>query len=267
MTSKRIHHRVNYPELNHPELNEGWWNFFVDHRVFPEIYFSGDDLDSLKKEDVSRIEKEISRRHLGLSLHAPFLDLSPGAFDSKIRDVTLQRLNHTLEIAEVLHPNIVNIHAHYEKHRFGWKMDQWIDEAKKTFEPLVRRAEKARFILTIENTFEDEPTVIDRLLEAFDSSALRACFDNGHFHMFHKVPLKAWWEVLGKRIALLHLHDNHGTRDEHLIPGDGNFPFPSYFKLLREFPHEMTYTIECRNPSDAKKAVRIIRRFLDDKPL
>lgn len=262
---KRIHHRVNFPELN-AGSKEDWWRFFADHKVFPEIYFSGDDLDVVKAQDIQAVAEELSRNRLGCSIHAPFLDLSPGAFDSKIREATLQRLLHTLDIADVLHPNIVNVHAHYEKHRFGWKMDQWLGEAEETFEPLVRRAEKSRTVLTVENTFEEEPTVIERLLKAFDSPNLRACFDVGHFHMFHKIPLKAWWTALGKRISLLHIHDNHGDRDEHLVPGEGNFPFPAYFNLLKDLKHEMTITVECRNLEDAQKGVRIVRRFLGVKP-
>src|SRR5262249_3486544 len=201
MLTKRIHHRVNFAEIN-----DEWWGFFADYKVFPEIYFSGDDLDTLTNDDVRKLEKELGRRHLGLSIHAPFLDLSPGACDSKAREVTLQRLLHACEIAEILRPNIVNVHAHYKNRRFGWKMDAWLDKAKKTFEPLVKKAEDSSFIMTVENTFEEEPTVIDRLLAAFNSRHLRACFDNGHFHIFHKIPLKAWWEALGKRTALLHIH-------------------------------------------------------------
>jgi sugar phosphate isomerase/epimerase len=38
--------------------------------------------------------------------------------------------------------------------------------------------------------------------------------------------------VLGPRIVSLHVHDNHGTRDEHLWPGDGTIDWKSTAKLL-----------------------------------
>ena len=255
---KRIHHHVKYSALS-PE----WYDFFTEYRVFPEIYFTADELDKLGHDDCLRLEKELRQRNLSLSIHAPFLDLSPGAFDEKIREVTRHRFSQILDLAEVLKPNIIDCHPHYDRYRFGGQVDPWVENCTKTFDPIVKRAEKLKVVLAMENVFEDEPTPLARLIDKVGSPSFQACFDNGHFHMFHKVSLKKWWEAMGGKTALLHLHDNHGEKDEHLPIGEGNFPFPAYFNLLKEFEHPMTYTLECHNLADARKSLRTLRRYLE----
>ncbi len=255
---KRIHHRIPYPDFS-----PAWLDFFSDNGVFPEIYFSAESLESATPEKLLTLEKELHGRHLGTSLHAPFLDLAVGAFDPKIREVTAYRLRQILDVAEVLKPNVINLHAHYERHRYGGQLDLWLEHSARTLAPLVQRAEKSKTILALENVFEEEPSPLDRLIRKIGSPSLKACFDNGHFHMFHKVPLKKWWEVLGDQTVCLHLHDNHGDRDEHLPIGDGNFPFPSYFGILKTYRHEMTYTLESKGIVEAKKSLKALRKLLE----
>ncbi len=255
---RRIHHSVKFSEFS-PE----WHEFFTEEGIFPEIYFQAEDLERITHQQLLLLEKELHQKNMGISIHAPFLDLSPGAFDEKIREVTAHRLNQALDVAEVLKPNIVNGHAHYEHHRFSGKIDLWLERAVRTFEPIVRRAERLKTILTVENTFEGEPAPIERLISKIGSPNFRVCFDTGHFHIFHKVPLKQWWEVLGKKVSLLHLHDNHGQNDEHLPIGLGNFPFLPFFNLLKEFDQEITYTLECHSLINARKTLRAVKKLLD----
>lgn len=254
----KIHHHVKYEELS-----PVWYEFFSENGVFPEIYFTATDLDDMNRDKALSLEKDLHGRNLGLSIHAPFLDLSPGAFDPKIAEVTQLRLNQTLDLAEILKPSLIDCHLHYDRHRFGGRLNQWVENAARLFEKIVKRAEKIRAVLVVENTFEEEPTPLSLLIDKIGSPFLQACFDNGHFHIFHKVPLKKWWDLLGSKIALLHLHDNHGERDEHLPIGQGNFPFPAYFNLLKDYRHEMTYTLECHSLPDAEKTLRALRRFLE----
>jgi sugar phosphate isomerase/epimerase len=39
--------------------------------------------------------------------------------------------------------------------------------------------------------------------------------------------------TLGKRIAELHVHDNHGLKDQHLWPGDGTIDWPATLETLK----------------------------------
>ena len=45
------------------------------------------------------------------------------------------------------------------------------------------------------------------------------CLDLGHAHI--TVGMAEAVATLGDRIGSVHVHDNHGLKDEHLWPGDG----------------------------------------------
>jgi sugar phosphate isomerase/epimerase len=91
--------------------------------------------------------------------------------------------------------------------------------------------------LLVEN-MENEVTTPDHLLYILKSGhfdTVGVCLDIGHLHLAMPVDgaprdsgVGAAIELLGKRIAQVHIHDNHGPfaahtdmKDEHLWPGDG----------------------------------------------
>ena len=42
--------------------------------------------------------------------------------------------------------------------------------------------------------------------------------------------------ILGKRIGEVHVHDNHGLKDEHLWPGDGTIDWSATCEALKQLP-------------------------------
>jgi len=71
------------------------------------------------------------------------------------------------------------------------------------------------------------------LFERLQNQGVRFCFDIGHQHAFSRSTLEDWLRALGSYLGQLHLHDNHGTADEHLPVGEGNFPFGDLFQFIR----------------------------------
>jgi sugar phosphate isomerase/epimerase len=58
------------------------------------------------------------------------------------------------------------------------------------------------------------------------------CLDLGHAHIGSGATEAI--ATLGNRIGSVHMHDNHGTKDEHLWPGDGTTDWPAVAKALGE---------------------------------
>ncbi len=50
--------------------------------------------------------------------------------------------------------------------------------------------------------------------------------------------------TFGDRIASVHVHDNHGLRDEHLWPGDGTIDWPAAAKALNGFANPPAAVLE-----------------------
>ncbi len=68
------------------------------------------------------------------------------------------------------------------------------------------------------------------------------CFDSGHYHAHFNDELD--FSVFNNRIFAVHLHDNHGTSDEHLLPFDGTLDWKYIIKELKENHYEGPITME-----------------------
>ena len=55
------------------------------------------------------------------------MDLSPGAVDSKVRAVTIERFSQIFNIAETLKPKVIVFHSGYEKWKYASKIDLWLE--------------------------------------------------------------------------------------------------------------------------------------------
>ena len=97
--------------------------------------------------------------------------------------------------------------------------------------------------LMLENVYEKDPDDIGVLLKRLKDQNVGFCLDSGHLVAFGKANLKVWLESLGPYIEQVHLHDNHGSNDEHLAIGLGTIDFDllfSYLKSNRNSPPVVT---------------------------
>ncbi|MEA4847469.1 MAG: sugar phosphate isomerase/epimerase [Clostridiaceae bacterium] len=84
-------------------------------------------------------------------------------------------------------------------------------------EELVRHAEERKVDLAIENLGHNEH--LHYIFRHIESPNLKFCYDSGHANCAGK--REDLLALYGDKLAALHLHDNRGKGDEHLIPGEG----------------------------------------------
>ena len=118
------------------------------------------------------------------------MDLSPGAVDSKVRHVTMERFYHVLDIAKELKVKCVVFHSGYEKWKYALNIGLWLEQSLLTWRPLVKKAEEIGVKIALENIFEDEPENLRLLMEKMGNNSFGICFDSGHFNLFLKYHLK-----------------------------------------------------------------------------
>jgi sugar phosphate isomerase/epimerase len=239
--------------------------FIKENRINLEIYFLSDSLDTITGTDIIKLKESLDY-HPSLTIHAPFMDLSPGAVDSKVRAVTIERFLHIFRIAEILStgsfgkPEVIVFHSGYEKWKYALNIDLWLEKSIKTWTPLAKNADEIGVRIAIENIFEDEPTNLKLLMQELGSERFGICFDTGHFNLFSKTPLNEWLEVLKPYIIELHLHDNDRTADTHNPIGDGTFDFDTLFSILKG--KDLIYTIEAHSAEDAMKGVERLKKYI-----
>ncbi|MEW6068619.1 MAG: sugar phosphate isomerase/epimerase family protein [Nitrospirota bacterium] len=248
------------PQIHVPyDRIEEYLHFIKEHRINLEIYFSSNSLDRIKSSDIVKLKKKFDYSP-SITIHAPFMDLSPGAVDSKVRAVTIERFSHIFDIAEVLRPEAIVFHSGYEKWKYAHRVDIWLDGSLKTWPPLIKRAVDIDTKIAIENIFEDEPSNLRLLMEKIGSKNFGICFDAGHFNLFSKISLEEWLAQLKPYIIELHLHDNKKTFDDHLAIGEGTFDFDTLFAAIRN--KDLIYTIEGHTPEDILKSIQKLKDFM-----
>jgi sugar phosphate isomerase/epimerase len=231
-------------------------------RLSLEIYVSAKDLDCL---DSGWLEKTqgIVEQVPSLSVHGPFMDLSPGGVDKRVRAVTTERFEKAIDMAGALGAKAAVFHSGYEKWRFAHRADIWLENSLTTWPPLIEKASKRGVKIAVENIFEDTPDNLAALMQRLGSAHFGICFDTGHFNLFSKQrTLKDWLLPLKEHIIEVHLHDNDGTFDQHRPIGNGNFRFRELFEEIKGL--DVILTLEAHSREDLFLSMERLRAFLPD---
>ena len=206
---------------------------FLEYKLNPEIGLDADALDNFSLSDFKKIARLFKDRKRRVTFHGPFIDLSPGSNDPDIRDVTKKRLKQTLEIVPLFEPASVVCHAGYDKTRYGFFRNEWMETCLETWSWFGVQLEREGTKLMLENVYESGPEDIIILFENLEKDNVGFCLDPRHTFAFGDAPLEAWVRDLGKYVGQIHLHDNNGGEDEHLAVGTGSIDFQPVFELLK----------------------------------
>src|ERR1700674_1444156 len=115
------------------------------------------------------------------------------------------------------------------------------DAAFSTLEHLVLHAHHAGVTICVENTTSEmgDPAYLRAFVDEMRLTGLRFNFDIGHAHLSdfpEDERLEKSFSPLRDLVSSVHLHDNHGEKDEHLPPYDGTIDCPGVIKILNSAP-------------------------------
>jgi len=115
------------------------------------------------------------------------------------------------------------------------------DAAFSSLEHLVLHARHAGVTICVENTLSEmgAPAYLRAFVDETRLTGLRFNFDIGHAHLA-ELPVEdridKSFAPLHDLVSSVHLHDNHGEKDEHLPPYDGTIDWPNAIKTLQSAP-------------------------------
>jgi len=158
--------------------------------------------------------------------------------DKSHRITAMDEVKRALESAEQVPIGACILHL-------GQKGDPWdtraLENSLTAIEHLKAFAHPLGVRILIEN-LQNEITSPEHILEILSVGhfdRVGVCLDIGHAHLSHpenNLGIDEAIALLRPRIAQLHLHDNHGEKDEHLAPFDGDIDWPSAIKTLKSAP-------------------------------
>ena len=107
--------------------------------------------------------------------------------------------------------------------------------------------------------------IIDKLNLIAGADCFGLCFDAGHNNLL-KWDIESYIRLLGNRIKALHLHDNDGNGDWHMIPCTGTVRWDKLCSLLCETGYSGTINFETFSYYDLRRvmpeAVPAILKYL-----
>jgi len=83
---------------------------------------------------------------------------------------------------------------------------------------------------------------LEYIITNIDNDNVGICYDAGHCHAHFKDEFN--WELFKNRIFAVHLHDNDGTDDQHLLPFEGNINWDNVIANLKEANYTGPVTLE-----------------------
>lgn len=233
----------------------------ISRRRNVEVGLDAAALDDHPLSDFRETAAVFSRHGISCTLHAPFIDLSPGAQDRAILTATRERFRQFAGVARLFDPRCVVVHTGWDRKHYGYVEHEWMDTATATLEKLtISLAETTRAFVALENVYEKTPKVLLELSRRINHKRLGFCLDTGHVNTFSGTPLDQWLAALGPKIREIHLHDNTGEDDHHLAPGKGSIDFAPLVSFLKGRPSDIIITLEVHTPDGVVGGLEFINR-------
>jgi sugar phosphate isomerase/epimerase len=206
------------------------------------------------------------------SLHAPSSrDLSPGRESNsplsicdpeRVRRLdAVDEMKRALDVAEVMEFPLMVLHLGGSRDADNPRA--W-DAAFTSLEHLTVFAKQRGVTLAVENTPGEiaTPAKLRHFIEDTRIGGLKLCFDTGHAHMEGEAISGA--EIVRDLATSAHIHDNHGEKDEHLLPYSGTIDWK---KLLAALPKDLPFVIELKtqNPGPTLDVIRNVVDRLEEE--
>lgn len=122
--------------------------------------------------------------------------------------------------------------------------------------------------LALENS-PDSMWALDYVLDALgdepEKTNLGICIDVGHAHISHDAgpqPIRGYLERYHRSLIHLHLHDNRGTGDDHLPPGEGSIDWGMALKLVDRVGYQGPGVLEIHSAGDLIRTIGAARDYL-----
>ncbi len=210
-----------------------------------EIFCSRSHFDYTNKSEVQEMGRALADNRLKLaSLHAPT------SREERVRRVeAMDELKRALDVAEEIPFSRMIFHMGGPRETADPRKR---DAAFSSLEHLILHARHRSVTICVENTTSEmgAPSYLRSFVDETRLAGLRFNFDIGHAHLADGAEenrIADSFEPLRELVAGVHVHDNHGEKDEHLPPYEGTIDWAAAVKLLKTAPEaNLPLTLELK---------------------
>lgn len=209
---------------------------------------------------LARVKELLAATRLSATVHAPYSDLNLASMNHPIWRESIRQIRACIEGAAEF-ADRVTIHPGYISPLGKLVPDRVWQQQKEALREIGAFARDRGVTACLENMggvrefLGRDPEEILGMIDGVDGIGFTC--DVGHAHTVGKVR-----EFLAhiSRARHLHLHDNHGSLDEHLALGDGTIDWKEVgASVARDYSG--IAVVEGRNLAEAKRSLAMISRW------
>jgi sugar phosphate isomerase/epimerase len=217
--------------------------------------FYSDEYSSISKESRLNI---INEANINIEyMHLPFKYVNSLWGKSKFRKSYYNEIFNAIKICK--NNNIQYAVMHITNGIKNYKLSK---KAFNRFKKIVKFAKKNNVTIAFENTrkIKEFEFIVDNLLNnKYLEKFVAVCYDSGHNNCF--TPNYDFLDKYKKYIKVVHLQDNNGKTDEHLLPFEGKINFKNIIITLKEVEFDSDIHLEIN--SEAVSTLEELERFLE----
>ncbi|MDW7659017.1 MAG: sugar phosphate isomerase/epimerase family protein [Bacillota bacterium] len=224
---------------------------YLDYSFYKIIYPGSPFLssgDGWKNEILASQEAAAALGLVFVQAHAPDGEhFVPG----ETRDALILATKRSIEACAMLGIPSTVIHAAQHPDPNA-SPSEFIDVNLRFYETLYDTAEQQGVNILIENSCEQNAPryylrtgrEMKEFLAHANHPLMHACWDTGHAHMRHMDQYQSIID-LGKDLYGVHIQDNYGDRDSHVMPFMGDCNFDQVLQGLIDIDYAGAFTLEC----------------------
>jgi len=202
---------------------------------------------------------------MAYSMHMPFGNVDISREEKQIRDESIIRIKEAGLALQRLGGKVLVVHGGAKVEN---KREKRVEISLQSLKELSDFCVERGLDLAVENTLPgrigDKIEELLYIIEKLNSPNTGACLDTGHINV-HGDPAEAL-KKLGDRLIHIHITDNLGENDDHLLPGEGNINWENFFAALNQINYKGILMLEVvRNGRAIEERLRqvdgVFRRF------
>ena len=237
-----------------------------------EVFCASQHFSYREPQRVRELGDALGEYRLGLhSVHSPTdRDRSPGresgvaisiSDPERIRRLdAVDEIKRVLDVAEQIPFQYLIQHIGHGRQATDPRK---LDAAFTSLESLSMFAKARGVTIALENTPDElgSPASLQHFITDTHLHDLKLCFDAGHAHIEDGV--QASFDAMRERVVTSHIHDNHGDKDEHLLPFDGSIDWDTALAAFAGAPQPLPFVLEIKAQAGAAPTLQQIRVALD----
>jgi len=205
------------------------------------------------------------------SLHAPVMErydgtwinpLSIASTDGAARAQAVRETGAALDLARRVPVSVLVVHPGLQDSLLSSSVQNSLDAAMRSIEEIADIASPLGVRVALEvipNAMSTAEALVN-LLDRLDMPEVGVCLDFGHAHMQGDVIDAI--ETLSGVLVATHVHDNHGRRDEHLVPFEGTIDWAGALAALQKIGYDGTLMLELAGAEPAAPALERARQAI-----